>query len=255
MKRCLIIAALFVFGVAGMVAQTLSDYDKLIAKADRFVQLGEWNSAYAMYILMSEKRPDVSMPYSRAIVTAGKLADDKSQVEMLERTQRCGIPLDSVFAEVSRFAFEIGESQEYEQLLLLVKNRQPWMARNINIRLLKYYDFRNDAAKMVSIGNELLAITPDDVYYLMVTARGYMLQADFDNAVTVYNRVLAIDPDNYDTLVALGCYYCMAWKDAEGTRSQMSSIREKAIEYLQRAYALRPTPFVAETLDQLKEKK
>lgn len=252
MKRVSLLLSIVGIATAAM-AQILSDYDKLEAKADRFVQLGEWNSAHAMYILMSEKRPEAIAPYSRAIVTSGKLANQQAQVDMLERTQQRGISLDSLFAEVHRFAFKIGESQEYEQFLRLVKQRQPWMARNINVRLLKYYDFRNDATNMVTTGNELLTATPDNTAYLMVVARGYMLQGDFENSVITYNRILTLDPDNYDSLIALGCYYATIWKASEGTRSQMSSIRDLAVKHLQKAYSLRPTPFVEETLKHLEK--
>lgn len=252
MKRVLLLLSIVVIVTTAM-AQILSDYDKLEAKADRFVQLGEWNSAHAMYILMCEKCPEAIAPYSRAIVTSGKLTDQQAQIDMLERTQQRGISLDSLFSEVHRFAFKIGEPQEYEQFLHLVKQRQPWMARHINMRLLKYYDFRNDATNMVTTGNELLIATPDNTTYLMVVARGYMLQGDFENSVNMYNRILALYPDNYDSLIALGSYYATIWKDSEGTRSQMSSTRDLAVKHLQQAFSIRPTPFVEETLKHLEK--
>ena len=151
------------------------NYTRLEARADRFVKFQEWNSANAMYMMMIDHRPTTSKPYSRAIVTSGLLSDDKAQVGLLEMTQKKGIPLDSIFAEVHKFAYEIGESQEYEQFLYLVKQRQPWMARNINMRLLRYYDSRNDAANIVKVGKELLVATPEDVNFLLAVGRGYML--------------------------------------------------------------------------------
>lgn len=228
------------------------NYARLDARAERFVQFQEWNSANAMYMLMIDQRPNAPKNYSRAIVTSGLLSDDKAQVGLLEMTQKQGIPLDSIFAEVHKFAYEIGESQEYEQFLRLVKQRQPWMARNINMRLLRYYDFRNMGANIVEVGKELLAVTPDDVNFLLAVGRGYVLQGDFENSVKEYKRVLTVDSQNYDALIALGNYYYVEWKNAEGTRSQFTSTKNLAVKYLEQAYELRPTPFVASVLEELR---
>ena len=106
------------------------DYGKLSAKADRFVHFQEWNSANAMYMLMLDQRPMESQLYSKAIVTSGLINDEKLQLDLLERTQKNGIPLDSIFSGVRNFSFEVGESQEYEQFLKLVKvNFFIWLVR------------------------------------------------------------------------------------------------------------------------------
>ena len=231
------------------------NYARLEARAARFVQFQEWNSANAMYMLMIDQLPNVPKTYSRAIVTSGLLSDDKTQVGLLEMTQKQGISLDSIFAEVNKFAYEIGESQEYEQFLKLVKQRQPWIGRNINMRLLRFYNFRNDAPNMVAVGKELLAATPQDVNYLLTVGRGYMLQGDYENAVKEYNKVLAVEPHNYDALLALGNYYYVEWKNAEGTRSQFASVRDLALKYLEQANTLRPTPFVSTVIGVLEGNK
>lgn len=227
------------------------DYGKLSAKADRFVHFQEWNSANAMYMLMLDQRPMESQLYSKAIVTSGLINDEKLQLDLLERTQKNGIPLDSIFSGVRNFSFEVGESQEYEQFLKLVKVSHSWLSRPINVRLLEFYDFRNDATNMVSVGKELLVATPDDIGYLDVVARGYMLMGDFENGVGAYNKILSIDDENYDALIAMGIYFYVMWKESEGTRSQMTSIKVQAQEYLQKAYNLRPTPFVKAKLTEL----
>ncbi|MBQ7941493.1 MAG: hypothetical protein IJ328_03675 [Muribaculaceae bacterium] len=229
-----------------------ADYDKLEAKAERFVAFQEWNSANAMYLLMMDMRPDKAVNYARAIVTSGIMADDDAQMSLLERTQRQGMALDSVFTEVRDFSFEIGCSREYERFLILVKERQPWMARHINTRLLKYYDFRNDAPEMVAIGNELLSATPDEIGYISIVARGYMILGEFERAVVYYNRILALDDCNYAALLALGNYNYVMWKASEGTRSQLTSTAMKALEFMQRAYELSPTPFVSKVMEELK---
>ena len=239
-------------GVSVWLSSWAADtYERLEAKAERFVQLQEWNSAHAMYLLMIDKRPDEVKSYARAIVTGGLLGDNKTQTALQEDTQKRGMSLDSIFSEVRKFSFEIGESNQYEKFLMLVKGAQPWMSRHINMRLLKYYDFRNDAGNMVLTGNELLAVTPDDIYCLSAVARGYMLLGDYEKGVMTYERILALEPDNYDSLVALGNYFDVMWKMSEGTRSQMTATKMKAIEYLQKAYTLRPTPFIESKLAEL----
>lgn len=227
-------------------------YARLESRAERFVQFQEWGSANAMYMLMIDRCPAEPSPYSRAIVTSGLLSDSSTQAALLEMTQKQGIPLDSIFYEVNKFAYEIGESQEYEEFLLLVKEKQPWMSRNINMRLLNFYDFRNDATNMVKVAEELLVATPHEVKYLLAVARGQMMLSLYENAVDSYEKVLEIDAENIDALLALGNYYYVVWKDAEGTRSQFTSTRNKAIEYLQKAYTLQPTPFVAKILTELR---
>lgn len=233
------------------VAWSAADYDKLSARAERFVQFQEWNSAQAMYLLMINERPNEPKPYSRAIVMSGLLNDEPAQVDLLEKTQKRGIPLDSIFTEVYDFSFEVGESQEYESFLNLVKKRQPWMSRHINVRLLKYYDFRNDAENVVAIGKELLETTPDDINYLLAVARGLMLLGNYEAGELAYRRVLLLDEQNYDALLALGNYYYVIWKSSEGTRSQMSSSKVGAVKYLQKAYNINPTPFVSKVLTEL----
>lgn len=248
--RIVLIACALFFSCCSIIAQ--ENYSRLKTRAERFVKFQEWGSANAMYMLMINKQPNEPKNYSRAIVTSGLLSDDKTQVRLLEMTQGKGIPLDSIFTEVYSFAYEIGQSQEYEEFLKLVKTCQPWVARNINIRLLNYYNFRNDAPHIVLMGKELLAATPDDLRFLLAVGRGYMIQGDYENAIVEYKKVLSLDEDNYDALLALGNYYYVMWKDAEGTRSQFTSTRDFAVNYFEQAYALNPTPFVASVLDELR---
>ena len=246
----LLVMAVLAYGSANAVM----DYGKLSEKAERFVHFQEWNSANAMYMLMLDQRPLEAKLYSKAIVTGGLIDDEKLQLDLLERTQKNGIPLDSIFSGVRKFSFEVGESQEYEQFLKLVKGSHSWLSRPINVRLLDYYNFRNDATNMVTVGKELLLATPNETGYLDVVARGYMLIGDFENGLTTYEQILSIDDKNYDALIAMGNYFYVMWKESEGTRSQMTSTKVKAQEYLQKAYNLRPTPFVKSKLAELEAK-
>ena len=250
--KVILAIAVLVLASVGAMGQNNSNYAKLESKAKSFVQIEEWNSANAMFILMVEQRENDAKPYAGAIVTAGVLNNENVQLDMLERTQKRGIAMDSIFNAVHDFAFSIGQSGEYEKFLKLVKSRNQWISRHINIRLLKYYDFRNDAPNMVAVGNELLATTPNDIEDLSVVARGYMIMADYENAVNTYKRILELNSNDYNSLIALGNYYYVMWKSAEGTRAQFTQIRTDALNYLSKAYESQPTPFLAKMIDELK---
>ena len=249
MKYFYIFLLVLVFSCGDLLAQ--DKYSRIEARAERFVQFQEWRSANAMYMLLINSAPNEPKYYSRAIVTSGLLDQEKSQVGLLEMTQKQGISLDSIFSEVYKFAYAIGESKEYEGFLKLVKNQQPWIARNINLRLLKYYSFRNDAANIVAIGNELLVATPNDIDFLLAVGRGYMALGDYENAVDAYKKVLILDEKNYDALLALGNYYYVMWKDAEGTRSQFTETKNIAQQYLKKVQDINPTPFVSSLIKEL----
>lgn len=249
--RILSILLLLFFACGKIQAQI--DYNKLNEKAERFIQFQEWRNANAMYLLMLDNRNDDFGSYSRAIVTSGLIGDRQSQLDLLERTQKAGIPLDSIFSQVRVFSFDIGEYQEYERFLKLVKHTHSWLARPINMRLLKYYDFRNDAPNMVSIGQELLVATPNEVNYLGVVARGFVLMGDFENGADVYERILSIDDKNYEALIAMGNYFYVMWKAAEGTRSQLSDNKQKSLEYFHRADKVHSTPYVTSVINELSE--
>ena len=68
-----------------------------------------------------------------------------------------------------------------------------------------------------------------------MVARGYMLMGDFENGVGAYDKILSIDDENYDALIAMGNYFYVMWKESEGTRSQMTSTKVQAQEYLQKS--------------------
>lgn len=241
--KILILCVGIVFAVP---AHAVLEYSVLAAKAQRFVNFQEWGSALAMYDLMIDQRPAEIVPYAHAIVVSGIMNDRKSQIQMLEGTQKHGIPLDSIFSQVRAFSFSISHSQVYQQFLELVKERQPWIARNIDIQLLNYFIFRCDGANMVIEGERLLAGTPDNIQYLAAVARGYALQGSYEQAMKRYKQILAFDASNYDALLSLGnYYYILAQSPSHGSASAW------AIQYLSQAYKIFPTPFVANALKEL----
>ncbi len=238
---------LLLVAFAGSVAHAVSDYKLLGEKASRFVQFQEWRSALAMYELMLDQRPQEILPYARGIVVSGVLNDTTMQTDLMQRTQKYAIPLDSLFTHVRDYAFSVGQSQQYVDFLTLVKKRQPWIARNIDLQLLSFYTFRNDAPNMIKTGTYLLQSTPDNVEYLNAVAKGYLLEGKYSEAMERYRQIVTFDPENYDALLVLGNYY-------NGISAKDPSVKVDAIKYLEAAYNLRPTPFVANTIKKLKQR-
>ena len=120
-------------------------------KADRFYQHEEWANALAMFRAILEREPTDMQTYGRSVTVYGAISNPEEQMELLEATQRYALPLDSLFDEVRISAFEIGRPAILEDFMILVKEKQPWLKRNINIRLARLYDSRNNAEKMIEM--------------------------------------------------------------------------------------------------------
>lgn len=252
-----------------------TDYSVLETKASRFYKNQEWASSLAMYELMISQKDTVVNNYAKAIVLSGLLKKPDMQMAFLERTQQKGLPLDSIFGTIQKDAFAIGHPYIYESFLKLVKTKQQWLARNINIQLLKYYRYRNDADNMIDISGQLLKSTPDDVGYLTDMAEAYALKGNLPESMKWYKKILAIDKDNYNSLLTLGNYYNIVLRNKlrkintspgslrTSSKTSLSKITDEdkaqvknnaalATKYLEAAYKVKPTPYVAHALDQIK---
>lgn len=223
------------------------DYPAIERKAARFYADHEWASALAMYELMLSERPDVTATYGNAIVAAAVTSQPSTEVALLEQAMRHRVPLDSLFSSVETRSFALGRADIYEEFLLLVKERQPWMTRNINARLLDYYTFRREPDKMIEMARLMLDGLPDSIQFLSLLARGQMMRGDTADSLATYRHILQLDPDNYDALLELGNYALLQY---DATPSDTSA-RDSAITYLTRANALHPTPYVTAALARL----
>ncbi len=213
-----------------------NNYTLLKNKALRFMQYKEWDSASAMYELMIDQQPKVIDNYVRAIVVAGMQGNAEAQMSLMERSQRNLIPLDSIFSGVKTESFALGQSKLYEHFLLIVKERQPWLKRNLEKQLLNYYIFRRDAKRIVKYSKIMLSGAKTNSQFLSYLALGYMLSGEYAEAMDVYKRIVDLYPDNVDALLELGNYYLMQGNDAQ------------ARIYLEQAYKINPTPYVAKLL-------
>lgn len=255
-------------------AMATTDYAVLEGKAQRFFDHSEWPSASAMYELMLAQQPKNISVYSRAIVAAGMVNDTAKQVSLLERTENNAIPFDSIFSGVLRVSTNLGETTTYTSFMNLVKIKQPWLVRTIDVRLLDFYTFRSDADNMIITADALLKVTPDNVKFLTDKGLGYTLKGDYINSMDCYRKVLEYDKDNINALLNLGNYHNILvdneLKAIGLTAAQILDKKKKeiilvpvphqttinqntilAITYLKRVYDLKPTPFLKDTIIKL----
>jgi tetratricopeptide (TPR) repeat protein len=241
-KSVIILLVVTILAAGSGVNAATRDYDQIAAKASRFFKYQEWANAAAMYELMIEDSAKVCSTYGHAIVVAAMRRMPDYEISLLERAQQNLIPVDSVFNAVQNVSFGLGQSSLYENFLLLVKDRQPWMKRNIEKQLLNYYVFRRNAPQMIRYSEIMLSGAPENVNYLTSLAQGYMLNGDEEAGIAKYKDILALYPDDYNTLLTLGNYYAI------------KNARQEALPYLQRADSISPTPYVKELIKRLTAK-
>lgn len=237
---------LFILAVSALAASA-TDYEALRVKADRFFEQKEWPSAAAMLDLMLDKHPDVASTYGRAIVVAALRGDTVAEMELMNRSIVNYVPFDSTFAAVRSVSFSLGKTNLYEDFLLRTKMSEPWLARTVDAYLMRYYAFRCNPAKMVEYSRLMLKGMPDNVDFLSTLARGLMLDGNAGGAVDTYQRILDIDPGNYDALLEIGNYNYMCWRENKSDRAALSRARAA----LSQAQTIRATPYVSETLDDI----
>lgn len=219
-------------------------YAVLEAKAGRFFNNREWASAAAMYQLMIDRRPNVADTYARAIVSEGMRGRSVAQMEFFNGALQNRIAFDSLLTYVRNVSFECGSTDLYEKFLHTVNDSHAWMERVVDGYLLDYYSFRCNGPQIVTYSRKMLEGLPDNERYLLLLARGYLLQDDIDKAVDTYRRVIDIHPDCCDALLYLGNYY-----------AGRSDGKQLAEDYLSRAYKLKPTPYVERVLSGLIKEK
>jgi tetratricopeptide (TPR) repeat protein len=214
-----------------------SDYERTATKAARFFNNKEWLNANAMYWLMLDERPLEVETYSHAIVSNIMAGDTTSMATLLEQSMTNNVPFDSLLYSVQRVSLQLGSSNLYEQVLLTSRQHFSWLSRGINAYLLKYYDFRNNGPEIIRYAKIMLAGMPDDVQFQRQLARGYMLNDQAIYAVETWFNILEKNPEEYDTLIDLGNYY------------ETIQDYNRAQTYLQRAYAIHPTPYLKTLLE------
>lgn len=230
------VLAAFMFSLVSHATVASRDYKTVATKAARFFKYKDWPNAAAMYELMLEDSAKVVDTYCHAIVTAAMRELPDYEISLLERAQQQLIPVDSIYSGVRRVSFAMGQTSLYENFLMLVMDRQPWLKRSIEKQLLNYYVFRRNGPKMVEYSRIMLTGAPDNRQYLAYLADGYMLEGDETRGIDVYRKLLSLYPDDYDTLLILGNYYYMKGE------------KEPALRYLGQADSIKSTPYVKDII-------
>lgn len=223
-----------------LMATAQAGYDVTAGRAARSFEWKEWNSAAAMYELMLRERPDSLSSYTRAVAANQMLGNDEQAIDLVERAMAHGIGLSELLEQVRLTDFALGEGDRYGALLHRLTEAMPWMRRALDNELLRYYCFRDDGPNIVRYAKVMLAGLPESTEYLSLLARGYMLQGLDAEAADTWRKILATDPDNYDTLLYLGNYCRMQGNDTE------------AEALLRRAAAIRRTPYLESLLNSKK---
>lgn len=216
----------------GAADSTATRYRLAEERAARSFDGREWASAAALYELMLDMRPDSAEVYARAIVASAMIPDTAATTDLMQRAMAHGAGLDAVLAQVRGISFAIGAPDLYGAYLHRLRAAMPWMSRALDHELLRYYVFRDDGPEIARYARIMLEGLPDSAEFLHALARGYMLQDDMAAAVAVWEKILALYPDDYDSLLYLGNYYVLTGR------------RGEAEPYLARALRVRPTPYV-----------
>ena len=214
--------------------------DKALAdKADRAFVNREWAGASALYMLLSDKEPSAGLPYGRLIVAQEMRADTAGSAASIERALSHSVPLDSVLEPLRAEAFTLSRPGLYEDFLLRIQKRLPYLHRVIDIRLLRYYTLRRDPVKMADYSRRMLAGNPADTDAIATIADAAVMEGDTDAAIAAWERILAIDPANYNALAALA-------------NTLVSTDPVRAADYAERALAIRPNNALSALLRSLK---
>ena len=179
------IIGFFLFCSIAFSAFAEMPYRTVLRKADDHFVNREWQEAVAMYDVLLERRPGRVKTYVDAVVASAMMNDSSSIMQYVVRSEMQGLSLDSLFTGIDVLSRSIGQSGIYEQVLLLVKEQQPWFTRVTN--------------------NYLLG----QINYLKAKADALLLLGNDTAAVEVQKTILDIDSLNFDANLFLGSYYAI----------------------------------------------
>lgn len=215
-------------------------YRTALRKADDHFVNEEWRDALALYDTLLERRPTRMKTYVDAVVASAMLNDSTAIMQYVVRSEMQGLSLDSLFTGVDFLSRSIGHTGLYEQVLLLVKSEQPWFTRVANNYLLGYYEFRRDAARTLSIADELLAVMPRQINYLKSKANALLLAGDNEAAVEVQKSILQLDSLDFDANIFLGSYYAIKGQE------RLDSIDERYLDSMDGTLSMQGPSFRTE---------
>lgn len=202
MLRSLFLGLFAIFSVA------IYANNKIRIKAEEHFSRGEWKEASEIYnILISSEKNNLSL-YAPSIIAAGKCNNYNRVIEYIVFSENCGIPLDSVFDRTLTLSLKVRSADVYENMLLTVSKKQPWLKNFINGHLLQFYCNRKNNEKVIEIADVIINSKPKNITDIMlVKAKALNDMGDTGYAIAIMDEIINIDNNNIDARLFLGYYY------------------------------------------------
>lgn len=211
-------------------------YERLEARATDHYDHAEWSDVISVTDRMVRIHPEDVEPYSMALVAAQFTDDITTESRYLVLSQRNGVPIENLLAAVYDRTRALHDTRIYEAILLNLKKDNQWLAKVFNHYLLDYYAFSRQFDHAIAIADELLNVTPDNVRYAKIKAESLFRRGNTDASVTLFNKILAKNPSDYDALTFLGAYYSV---QAEKALNEIDSIYLKSENPIDSVFILR----------------
>ncbi len=184
-----------------------TSYERRLARMNDHFNHAEWDEVLQETRKMVDIRPKDVAPYSAALIAAQFLNDIPTENKYLMLSQNNRVHIDSLLQQVYVRTKLIHNTYVYEKLLVNLKANNRWLSRVFNIYLLDYYNFARKTQETITIADELLQATPDNLRFKKIKANALFYQGDNDEAIVLYENILKNDSTDYEVLTFLGAYY------------------------------------------------
>ena len=210
----------------------------LVRQAERAWDSGEYAAAQALYTLVADRNPSDAGATARMIVAGAIRGDTAMASKTVERALSNAVNLDTLLEAVRRDCYSCSIAPYYPQLLATLGEKMPWLLRPLRLRLLDHSMRRGDNASAACYARLLLLASPGDTSLLEILGKASIAAGDDTTGEAALREALAIEPDNHNVLLALG--YWLLQTDSD-----------EAAALLRRAYTIRPTPYLEQTLQKI----
>lgn len=265
----LLIGLIMSFFMMELSAQ--SSTNPLLQKSEEAFNTQRWKSAGTLYELLLKDSVNYT-PYMAKALLANELAAD--EVSLRRADALFGVNrfrMDSLLSDFSKLCIRLRHFDVFEESLDRTRKVMPENSDTLLYGMIKYRLFLRDSKGAIRIAREGQMEQPDNLLWLRLEAEGWQLAGRSDQALLVYRKLLARDPDNLDALLYEGNYYYLTGKEkisrlekefeqqSAGSRMQYTAYRERvqevldnefaqAIQYLEKANEIKQNTTIAHTL-------
>lgn len=210
-KSIIIGTLLFISSLGTLV----SGENKIVLKAEEHFLKKEWKEASEIYnIVLNSEKDNISL-YAPSIIAAGKCNNYNRVISYITISENRGIPLDSVLTRTLTLSLKTRSTEIYENTLLLIKEKQPWLKNFINNRLLDFYFNRKNNIKCIEVADAIIESKPKNVCNIMIVKAKAMNDiGDINSAISVMEEVFNINPKIAEARLFLGNYYFISAKQS-----------------------------------------